>query len=322
MERKKVILIGFITVFTLFLLIWGVNFLKGINIFHKDKFYYTTYNVIDGLKIGGPVTYKGYKIGQIKRIEFSDDIGSEIIVTFIISKDFKIPIDSKAEIYSVDLLGSKGIRIVSSEKTTFHNPGDTIISTVSIGMLDEITGQLDPLKEKTEKLMTSIDSLAVVINQLVLKNEELISSSISNINAMTKNFNAVSIELNKMITSPTGKVNIILSDLQIISTTLKNNEKNLDRAIKNFANISDSLASADLAFTIAKTNEVLTNLNDITFKINSGQGTIGQLLNNDTLYNNIELLTDKLNLLIDDIKDNPKKYFKLSVIDMSKTTNN
>lgn len=322
MERKKVVLIGFIAVLTIFLLIWGINFLKGINIFQKDNYFYAKYSEVNGLKVGSPVTFKGFKIGQVKKIEFTDNLGSMLVVYFNVSKDFKIPVESYAEFYGVDMLGTKGIRIISSEKSSFHVSGDTLMSKVSLGMLDEITSQLDPLKAKTEKLMSSIDSLAVVINQLVIKNEELITSSISNINAMTKNFNAVSVELNKMITSPTGKVNVILSDIQAISTTLKNNEKNLDRAIKNFANISDSLASADLAFTIAKTNEVLTNLNDITYKINSGQGTLGQLLNNDTLYYNIELLSEKLNILIDDIKDNPKKYFKISVIDMSKTTNN
>lgn len=321
MERKRIIIIGFVGFLAIFLFFWGMSFLKGRNIFKKEKNYYAIYQDVGGLDVGSAVTFKGYRVGQVKEVEFNDIRGTELIITFNIDKDIKIPIGSAIEIYSADLLGTKALRIIPSDETDFHIPGDTIISQVQVSMLDEVTNQINPLKEKTEELMGSIDSVVDVLNQILVKNENSISSSLTNINDITRNFEALSISLNKMVSSPNSKLNLMLTNLQSISEMLKESEPDLKNAIANFSNISDSLAAANLTQTIEQTNFVLNNLNGITEKINNGEGSLGQLVTNDSLYINIEDLSRDLDLLIQDIKDSPQKYFKLSVIDMSKTTN-
>lgn len=318
MRRKKLILFGVVIFITFFIIIWGFGYLKGTNIFAKERQYFAVYEQTNGLNIGSPVTFKGIKIGQIKYIDFSDDYATNLIVTFNLEKDFKIPQGSIAEIYNTDLLGTKGLRIISSDQVEFYTPGDTMNSRIEVSIMDDLSEQIGPIKEKTEQLMKSIDSVITIINTLIIQNQDVINASIKNINSTIRNFENVSSQINYLVTNPQGKFNIILSDLQDITTTLKNNEDNLNNAINNFSNISDSLAAANLAQTIQQTNNVLTELNLITQKINAGDGTIGQLINNDSLYFNIEDLTNNLNLLIEDIQKNPRKYLRVSVIDMSK----
>ncbi|MBN2663574.1 MAG: MCE family protein [Bacteroidales bacterium] len=318
MLRKKMILFGVVVFVTIFMFIWGFGYLKGTNIFAKEREYFAVYEQTNGLNIGSPVTFKGIKIGQIKYIDFSDEYATSLIVTFNLEKDFKIPQGSIAEIYNTDLLGTKGLRIISSDQIEFYTPGDTMISRIEVSLIDDLSEQIGPIKEKTEELMVSVDSVISVINSLILQNRDIIDASIKNINSTIQNFENVSSQINYLVTNPQGKFNIILSDLQAITTMLKNNEANLNNAINNFSNISDSLAAANLAQTIQQTNNVLTELNLITQKINGGNGTIGQLINNDSLYFNIEDLTNNLNLLIEDIQENPRKYLRVSIIDMSK----
>ncbi len=322
MERKKAIIVGFVGVLTIFLFIWGMSFLKGKNIFKKGKNFYAVFEQVGGLDIGSPVTFKGYRVGQVKQVSFNDEIGTKLIITFSIDKDIKIPVGSIVEIYSSDLLGTKGLRVVPAVSDDFYTPGDTIVSKIQVSMLDELAMQIDPLKQKTEKLMVSLDSIIEVLNNILIDNENSITSSLTSISRIAKNFEMMSAALNKLVSDPEGKVQIIISDLQSITSMLKEKEPALNNAINNFSDISDSLAAANLVKTVAQTNYVLENLNSITTKINSGEGSLGQLLNNDTLYYNIEDLSKNLNLLIEDIQKNPNKYFKISVIDMSKTTNN
>ncbi len=314
MLKRKFILIGVIAFITIFIFIWGYNYLNGKNIFSKDKWYYALYDQTEGLNVGSPVTLKGIRIGQIKKIEFTDKYATKLLVVINIEKNFKIPLGSVAEIYNADIIGTKELRIISSSSRKFHNPGDTLIGRIEKGLMDN----LEPLKAKTEELMTSIDSVVDVLNSLIIANKQAINSSIKNIQTTISNFEILSANLKKMTAEPDGKLNIIISDLQSITTTLKNNEENLDNALTNFSSISDSLAASNIKQTVETTNKVLNDLKQITTKINNGEGTIGQLIENDSLYNNIENLSRNLDSLVIDIEENPRKYLRFSVIDLSK----
>lgn len=322
MERRKSIIIGIVGIVTVFLFLWGFNFINGRNIFKKEKVFYAVFEQLGGLDVGSPVTIKGYRVGQIKNVDFKDVLGTELIVTFNIEKDIKVPKGSVVEIYNSDLLGTKGLRVVAAESDEFHDLGDTINSIIVPGMLDEVAAQIEPLKAKTEELMGSIDSVVDILNKILIANEKSISSSLNSISIIAKNFEGLSASLNNLISDENGKLNIILSDIQTITTTLKDNEPELNNAITNFSNISDSLAAANIAQTVQQTNSVLATLDEITYKINEGEGSLGLLLNNDSLYNNLESLSKNLDELVKDIQENPKKYLNLSIIDMSKTSVN
>ncbi len=322
MERKKTIIIGLVSIITLLAFVWGVDFLKGKNLFAKERDYFAAFENIGGLNVGSPVTLKGYKIGQVKDVKFSDIYASKIIITFDVAKNIKIPKGSVLQIYNSDLMGTKGVRIVPAKNTTFHTPGDTLKSSTDLGMLDQLAQQMKPISLKTEALINSIDSAVKSLNSILSTNQEAINASLTNIKTITYNFNKLSRSLNTMVSDENGKFNQIISNVESISSTLKNNEQALSNTIANLSNISDSLAAVNYKQIILQTNDVLKNLNEITQKINSGDGSLSLLLNNDSLYYNLEYLSKNLQELTEDIKKNPKKYFNLSIIDMSKTTNN
>ncbi len=321
MERKKAIITGIVGIITILIFIWGLNFLKGRNILKKEKIFYATFEHLGGLTVGSPVMFKGYSVGQVKNIKFNDVYGTKLIVIFNIEKNIKIPKGSTVEIFNADLLGTKALRVIMTKSNEYHNSGDTINSKIVPGIFEEVTKQIEPLKQKTEKLMTSIDSITNVLNTILAENKNSINSSLTSISIITKNFEYLSASLNDMVNKDDGKLNLIISDLQSITNMLKENEPELNNAILNFSNISDSIANANIAQTIKQTNIVLENFKNITEKINNGEGSMGQLLNNDSLYYNIENLSENLNLLIEDLKKNPKKYLNLSIIDLSKTNN-
>lgn len=321
MRRNKVILIGVVFFVTIFLFIWGYSFLKGKSLFSKQQVYYAVYENVGGLNVGSVVTFKGFKVGVIESIEFSDDLGSKVIVTFFIDKDFRIPKNSKAQIFNADLFGSKGLRINPSESKEYYIPGDTIVSSVEVSMIDEIANNLGPLKNKTEELVVTIDTAIRIINRLILNNEDNLNTTIANIGKISSDFTVVSSSLKNMMSQPNGKLQLIISDLESLSSTLKDNEPQLTNAIKNLSNISDSLVASNLKSTILNTSVMVKNLNEITQKINNGEGTMGQLIVNDSLYNSLEDLSNKLNFLVEDIQLNPRKYLRVNVLDFSKNTN-
>jgi phospholipid/cholesterol/gamma-HCH transport system substrate-binding protein len=318
MQRKKVIITGIVFFVTLIVFIWGMGYLKGKSIFRKDRSYYAVYNQVNGLNVGSPVTFKGLKVGHIKRIEFSDELGSKIIVVFNVDKDFRIPKGSKAQIFNADIIGTKGLQIIASNSTEYYEIGDTLNSAVEVSMVDDLANNLGPLKNKTESLVEVLDSAIRIINRVIIDNEENLNASMYNIKRITEDFNAVSRSLNGMMNSPDGKIRLIVNDLQAVTAMLKENEPQLSNAIDNFSAISDSLAAANLKYTIEQTNQTLANLNAITAKINSGDGTIGQLIDNDTLYMELEELTRNLDLLVEDLKENPHRYVHFSIIDTHK----
>ncbi len=318
MQKKRVIITGIVFFITLIVFIWGMGYLKGKSIFRKERCYYAVYNQVGGLNVGSPVTFKGLKVGHIKRIEFSDELGTKIIVVFNVDKDFKIPRGSTAQIFNADIIGTKGLQIIASNSTEYYEIGDTLESAVEVSMMDDLTNNLGPLKNKTETLVETLDSAIKIINRLIINNEENLNASMYNIKRITADFNAVSRSLNAMINSPDGKLRLIINDLQSVTAMLKENEPQLNNAINNFSNISDSLATANLKNTIEQTNQTLENLNAITAKINSGEGTIGQLIENDTLYLELEELTKNLDLLVEDLKENPHRYVHFSIIDTHK----
>ncbi len=321
MTRKKVVIIGLVFFVTIILFIWGYNFLKGKSAFHREQVYYTLYNDVGGLNVGSPVTFKGFKVGIIDKIEFSDDIGSKVVVTVFINKNFKIPKESKAEIYNVDLLGTKGLRINPSKSKEYYQPGDTIASSIEKSMIDEFANNLGPLKRKTEDLAVTLDSAIKILNRIIINNEDNLNMSFDNINKISSDLEDVTAEFKQMMSKPNGKLQLLISELESVGRTLKKSEPQLKNAIDNFSDISDSVAASNLKSTLLKTGLVIDNLKGITDKINNGQGSMGQLLNNDSLYINLDDMIKKLNFLIEDIQQNPRKYLRMSVIDLSKNTN-
>lgn len=297
------------------LLIFGVFFLKGTNIFSENREYFAVYENIDGLAPSNPITINGFKVGQVKDIQLMpDNSGRLVIVLQIFEETVKIPHESIASIYSSDLLGSKAVEIKLADASTFYSIGDTLGSSKQESLQESVNAQIAPLKAKTVELIASIDSAVMIVRSIL--NEDArssLSESFKGIQRAINTFENTAIKLDTMIAAERAKISSIFSNVQSIAQNMADNNDHLTNIISNFSNISDSLAAADLTATINNTKDAMAEMEDIMSKINNGEGTMGMLVNNDSLYNSLNATSEDLDLLVEDLRVNPHRYLHFSV---------
>jgi phospholipid/cholesterol/gamma-HCH transport system substrate-binding protein len=303
--------LGIIITLAIAIVIWGLNFLKGKNILKPSSNFYALYKDVSGLDKNAKVFLKGYRVGQVDRIYFNND-GSDMLTVIInIVKPYKLPLNSVAEVYSMDLMGTKGIRIIGTESGQFHKADDTLLTHVSPGLDQQIQDQILPLKAKAENVIGTIDSLILGLNYILdEKAKKSLHESIINLSSSTGH-------LNEMLTD-NGKLTRMINNIESITSNIQNNNERIADAISNISSVSDSIAGSELGSAINRTNEALNQTYQILQKINNGEGNVGLLVNNDSLYYNLESLTGEIDRLVKDLQENPKKYLHFSVFGGSK----
>jgi len=320
MKFSKDAIIGIVVVGAIVVLIWGINFLKGFNMLSSEQTYCAQYESVGGLKNSSPVTLRGLKIGQIKSIKFSDAAASSLIVEFNISDEFKLPTNTVARIISSDIMGSKEIKLIIGDSKTTLQPGDTLRGSIEGDLKEQVSMQMLPLKKKAENLMSSLDSVLSVIQYVFNKDSrENLTRSFSSIEQTFKKLENTSGTLDTIVTSQKSHMENIISNVDSITNNLRQNNENITTILSNFSSISDSLSAADIAQTINHAKLTLKQSSEILDKINSGEGSMGMLVNNDTLYMNMEAASNSLTNLLIDLKNNPKKYMHFSLFDTGKT---
>lgn len=318
---SKYTLIGLVVVIAIIGLVWGFNFLKGKNLFVKENIYYSIYDRIDGLVESSPVVLNGLKIGQVRNIKFHSDNSSRIIVEFAIKQDIQLRDSTVAQIASIDLMGTKSVEIIQGRSTIFHEKGDTLFSSLEQSIKDQVSIQMLPLKVKAEELMLSLDSVLVVFQYIFNEStRDNISNTFASIKMTIKNLENTSIALDTLMQNEKSKLSRIFSNIELISSNLRSNNEQITLILNNFANISDTIAKANIGMTIKNANKAISDIDLILSKINRGEGTLGMLTNNDTLYNNLEEASYNLNKLFIDFEKNPKRYVHFSLFDFGRTT--
>lgn len=314
MRFSKEVKIGLLLLAAIALFIFGFNFLKGRNIFYPQDKYYAVYDHIDGLVQGNPVQVNGYAIGQVNKIELEKGNTGRIIVEFRVSKsDFEIPENSVAKIVG-DLLGSKTVQIIPGNSKVYLESGDTLLSDIETSIGESVNRTVLPLKIKAEKMMSSIDSVLTVIQYIFNeKSREDIKQSIESINVAIRTLRKTALRVDTLVSEQRFRLSRISSNVESITLNLKNNNEKLSKIVTNFASISDSLAKANIASTLNNANMALKQTASITEKINKGEGSMGMLVNNDSLYRNLNSAARDLDLLLEDLKENPGRYVHISV---------
>jgi phospholipid/cholesterol/gamma-HCH transport system substrate-binding protein len=271
------------------------------------------YDKVDGLERSNKVLVNGLRIGQVQDMDFIEG-SSKIIVELYIKSDIKIPRNSVAKIFGTDLLGSKAVEIVMGDSPQLLQDGDTLTSTLESSLKDQLSEQVEPLKRKAIVLINSVDSVMAVIQSIFSENtRQNLASSIENIRITLMNAESVSSNIDTILKSEKSRISAIITHLESISHNLEGNNKKINNIISNFETLSDSLVSSDLSKTVREAGEAINNLKEISNKINRGEGTIGKLFTNDSLYYNLEKSTSSLDKLLEDIRLNPKRYVKLSL---------
>lgn len=316
MKLSKELKIGIVVTAAIGLFIFGFNYLKGLNIFSQKYVLYAVYPKIDGLIEANPLLINGYKVGQINAISLIKDKNDQysVLVKFLLSEDVQIPKNSVAKAVSSDLLGSKAVEIIYSNETEYVKSGDTLLSSTEEDLKSAVSKQLAPLQKKAEGLLSSIDSVMTIV-QFVLngKTRDNLEKSFESIKKAIQSLEQTAYKLDDLMASEKAKISSILSKLNGLAEMLEKNTGKIDNIIGNFSNLSDSLAKSELKHAIAEADKTLAELNKLVAQINAGQGTLGKLAKNDSLYNNLNKASDDLDKLMKDLRINPERYIHFSV---------
>jgi len=296
------------------LIYFGLNFLKGINIFNTPTIYYGVYEKVNGLQTSNPVILNGYKIGQVKSIEMSKTQRGRLTVEMLIYEDVDIPKDSKAVLRSADLLGSMQVQIQLGRSIELAQTGDTLTPDIEADLVDEVNAQIAPIKRKAEGLISSVDSVIRVIEAILnTDSQQNLIESFTGINNAIASLQRTAFQVDTLVREERQKISAIFANVQNLTEVLSKNGDQLDNIIKNFSQISDTLAKANIAQTIVNANAALADVSKVVEKINSGEGSLGMLINNPEMYNRLEAASKNLDLLTEDIRINPNRYVHFSV---------
>lgn len=300
MNISREVKTGLLAVVAIALLIFGYSFLKGNNLLNNDRTYYAIYDNVEGLSPGSNVTINGLIVGKVLSIDFADSQG-DLLVTFNVQNDFQFSKASKAQIYGGGLIGGKNLSIVPNyEIGEAAESGDTLQGTIDEGIFELVNERLTPLQAKVESVIKSTDSVLTGVSDVLdQKTRKNLRETIEDINATASNFKQASYNLN----------NLLADNDQKLSRTFTN----LDEMSANFNKVSDSLSKVDVNALVLRMESVLADFESISSKIERGEGTLGQFINDDQMYNNLERATKQMEELMQDIKLNPKRYVHFSV---------
>lgn len=308
--HRKELLIGIISVVAILVLIFGINLLKGKVILSKQTTYYAVFPNVEGLMKSGNVYMNGMHVGTISDIHYLDPTVSHFLIAMSIKKDIKIPLDSKAVIFSSGILEGNGIKIVPGQNVSFLSAEDTLQTEIEQSTLTNLAPMVEKANVILLKLDTTLHMLNSVLNQ---KTRQDIIQSFESLRVSMENTERITNQVIKMIDKDKENIHRVIANAENITQNLRANNELLSNAIQNFSNISDTLAQAQLKGTIEQTNQALSSLNTILGKVNEGQGSLGLLVNDKKLYENLSSTADELKALIEAIKNNPKKYLNVSV---------
>lgn len=319
MKHSKYVKLGILIVITLTILIWGLSYLKGNDVFKRNDYYFVIYERIDGLVESNKILMNGYQVGQVYDIGFTPDNSGKLLVTLMMDASFKIPVNSVAQIVSSDLMGTRSIKMVFSAENTFYQSGDTIPGAIESDLKEQVSMQVLPLKNKAEQLLNTIDSAIVTLT--VILNEdarENLSQSFENINRSINNLEKTTSDLQLIVASQKGNLQSTMENITTITGTLSKNSNEIENAIKNLSKLSDTLAQLPVSPIVENISEASNQILLLLQKLNSMENTAGLLLNDNQLYFSITELSENLSFLINDIQANPKRYLEFSAIDFGK----
>ncbi|MFM7233587.1 MAG: MlaD family protein [Flavobacteriales bacterium] len=314
---RREFLIGVVVLASLVLLYFGLSYLKGVNLFEKQQKFYGVYANAAGLQTSNPVILNGYKIGIVRAVHLHENGSGNIVVEVLLRDDnLRIPKDTKLEIYDADLFGGKAIQVLLGSSEELASDDDTLQTSLSLGLAESVKQEIEPLKQKSSQLFASVDSLITNIRK-VLSTEQTqdLSSVFQDLKNTISNLEQTSGELNGILSTNKGKINSIFQNVDAIAANLRANNDELSHVIQNASSITDTLAKLNLTATLKQVNSALKGVNQITDQINKGDGSLGKLIQTDSLHTQVMQASQSLEILLNDIRLNPKRYVSFSMIE-------
>lgn len=317
--KAKYTRLGILIVVSIGVLIWGLSYLKGNDIFTQKNLYHVIYERIDGLSESNKVVLNGYQVGQVNEIRFASNQTERLLVTFSVDSKVQIPINSVAKIVTSDFMGTRSIEIIVSPNQEVYQPNDTIPGALEQDLKEQVSMQVLPIKNKAEQLLGTIDSAITVLTIIFNKDaQENLSESFKNINQTIDNIQRATADMQMVVSTEKENVSQIISDFGEITRTFSTNTAELENTIQNLSGFSDTLSQISVTPVLNNLLAASNEIKDIMDKLNSEESTAGLLLNDDQLYNSVNMLSSDLGSLIRDIQNNPKRYLHFSAIDLGK----
>lgn len=308
MKISKELKIGLLALISGAALYLGFNFLKGSDFFARTNHFYIIYPEIKGLTISNPVTINGYQVGRVREIKILQDDENKMLINIALRRDIVVGKNASVKLGSADLLSGLQL-MLDAGNIDLKNPannmqnGDTIRNATYLeGILDMVTKQVEPVTQKVDSTLTYIN---VLIKEL--------GGAGNKVKAVLDNASSLTASLDNTLKRQGGNIDGIMRNLKTLSNSLVETEKSFKPILAKVDNIAGQASKLELDKTIKSTNQTVGELNKVLESINRGQGTLGNLIKNDSLYNNLEKLTTNLDKLLTDFRENPKRYVHFSV---------
>lgn len=289
----KEVQIALVAIAGIVVLFFGLNFLKGLSLVSDDNAYYATFDDVSGLSSSSPIYADGFKVGTVGGVDFDYSYNANSVVTLNIDKRFKVALGTAAKIES-DLMGNvKVVLELPEEVKGALAPGDTIFGDKAHGALDKAAGMVP----QVQAMMPKLDSILTSLNTIL--GDPAIQNVLHNADKISADLTVTTAQLNKLMAEMNGKVPSLLTKA--------------DGVMGNAEKLTKNLSDVDVAQTMAKVNATLDNVHAMTEKLNSKEGTLGLMLNDPSLYNNLNATMSHADSLVIDLKSHPKRYVHFSV---------
>jgi len=281
------------------LFVWGFNFLKDQKLYDQTRYFYAEYANVQGLAPKSPITINGLKVGSVTSITFHPSKKGILIAHLNLTNDIEFSKNSVAQIYSPDFISGKSLKINLSHEGALAVSGDTLKGEIDSGIMGMINEQIAPLQSKVESFVVNTDSVMQNVNNLLDEENKMnLKASLKNLNIILSDFKQTASYL-ESLTAENGKIDSLVN--------------NANTAMANFSQISDSLVAADLGSTAAKLQKSLMSFNVLLDSVQNGNGTIGKLMTDEVLYDNLTSASKELEELLREVKLHPKRFVHVSV---------
>ncbi len=296
MKSKKLVYIGLSAIIALLILVFGINFLKGINLFHTSNYYFVSYESVTGLNVSAPVTANGFKIGQVREMNYEFDNPGHVRVELALDPALKIP-EGTVAVLGTDLLGTATISLDMPKSTNYVAVGEQLPGRLAGGLMDNLQSDLMP---SIEGVMPKVDSLLAALTAVVT--DPSLQAAITRLDKISADLQTLSgnmAEATKPLPAVVGKADKTMAELQVMSGRLDS--------------LSATLNALPLESTVANVEAISQNLKQLTAQLQTKDSSLGLLINDRGLYDNLNNTVNSLDSLLVDIKANPKRYINVKV---------
>ena len=315
MKISKEVKAGAIAVLAIAGFVFLFQFMRGKNLFTTDNIFYAKYENVEGLEQSSPVTINGLKVGQVDRILPQTKKNGQVyfVVKLMVNNDFEFSKGSTVEIFEPGLMSGKALRINLKYGAPFAKDGDTLRSGYKMSMLEGLSEQVGPVKDQLQAALKTVDSLAGNANRVLdERNRAEIRALLLNLNRTVNSLEGASRNANAILANNDPRIQRVLDDAGLAV-------RSADVAINKYGTLAESIDTQKLNATVANLDRTVSELNGVIAAMERGEGSLGKVLKDEQLYNNLEETSKNLNSLVVDIKENPKRYLNFSVF--GKNTN-